>query len=123
MELKSTFLRRSIKDAWRHMSSTLRKAGAQLERKLEATRLALASDIGLRKALGLGNANEAITIHGWIVDTSIEYDHERFNGFLKISLEELLIALRDDAHYLRDPQGLFHPGQQPVGSLGAGQSL
>ena len=35
--------------------------------------------------------------HGWIVDTSIECDHECFNGFLKISVEEMIIALRDDA--------------------------
>lgn len=40
---------------------------------------------------------------GWIVDTSIECDHERFDGFLKVSLEEVLIALRDDRHLLNDP--------------------
>jgi hypothetical protein len=123
MEVKSTFLRRSVKDAWRHMSFTLRKAGLQLERKIAATRLALASDEELRKTLGLADAPEAVAIHGWIVDTSIEYDHERFNGFLKISLEELLIALRDDAHYLGDPQELFGPAQQAGESSGAGQSL
>ena len=42
-------------------------------------------------------------LHGWIVDTSIEADHQRFGGFLKLSLEELLIALRDDRHLLNDP--------------------
>jgi hypothetical protein len=31
----------------------------------------------------------------------------RFSGFLKISLEELLIALRDDADLLADPDGLL----------------
>ncbi|MES2625382.1 MAG: hypothetical protein V4628_08895 [Pseudomonadota bacterium] len=116
MEVKSTFLRRSIKDAWRHMSSTLRKAGLQLQRKIEATRLAVKSDVELREALGLSEMTDVVVIHGWIVDTSIEYDHERFNGFLKISLEELVIALRDDAHYLRNSGGLFPAGQQPVSS-------
>jgi hypothetical protein len=41
------------------------------------------------------------------VDTSIECDHQRFAGFLKISLEELLIALRDDRQLLHDPDGQF----------------
>jgi hypothetical protein len=53
--------------------------------------------------------------HGWIVDTSIECDHQRFAGFLKISVEEMLIALRDDRHLLNDPGGLlagqYEPGQ------------
>ena len=48
-----------------------------------------------------------LPILGWIVDTSIEHDHERFNGFLKVSLEEVLIALRDDRYFLNDPEGLF----------------
>jgi hypothetical protein len=41
------------------------------------------------------------------VDTSIECDHQRFGGFLKLSVEELLIALRDDRHLLHDPDGIF----------------
>lgn len=49
-------------------------------------------------------------MHGWIVDTSIEWDHERFSGFLKLSLEELLIALRDDRGLLTDPEGVFRVG-------------
>ena len=54
-----------------------------------------------------GNAGELDVIYGWIVDTSIECDHQRFGGFLKVSLEELLIALNDDRHLLLDPDGLF----------------
>ena len=46
-------------------------------------------------------------MHGWIVDTSIECDHQRFSGFLKVSLEEVLIALRDDHYLLNDPEGIF----------------
>ena len=48
-----------------------------------------------------------VGFHAWIVDTSIERDHMRFSGFLKISVEELLIALRDDADLLADPDGLL----------------
>jgi hypothetical protein len=45
--------------------------------------------------------------HAWIADTCIECDHQRFGGFLKVSVEELLIALRDDRHLLNDPGGLL----------------
>lgn len=44
---------------------------------------------------------------GLIVDTSIERDHQRFCGFLKISLEEVLMALRDDRHLLNDPANIL----------------
>ena len=44
-------------------------------------------------------------VRGWIVDTCIEHDHEFFSGFLKVSLEEVLIALRDDRHLLNDLDG------------------
>jgi hypothetical protein len=49
-------------------------------------------------------------ITAWIIDTSIECDHQHFHGFLKVSLEEVLIALRDDRHLLNDPNGLFQTG-------------
>lgn len=39
--------------------------------------------------------------------TSIEWDHKLFRGFLKVSLEEVLIALRDDRRLLNDPHRLF----------------
>ena len=41
------------------------------------------------------------------IDTCIEHDHERFSGFLKVSLEEVLIALRDDRHLLNDSLGML----------------
>jgi hypothetical protein len=36
----------------------------------------------------------------------VQYD-QPVNGFLKVSLEEILIALRDDRHLLKDPGGLL----------------
>lgn len=48
--------------------------------------------------------------YGIIADTSIEHDHEHFNGFLKVSVEEILIALRDDRELLTDPIGLLGEG-------------
>jgi hypothetical protein len=34
-------------------------------------------------------------------------DYQRFGGFLKVSVDELIIALRDDRHLLNDPGGLL----------------
>lgn len=107
LEVKSTYLRRSQQDAWQHETTTLRKAGQQLQRKVAAVQLALANDPELAPQLGLDAGPPSTQLHGWIVDTSIECDHQRFGGFLKISLEELLIALRDDRHLLHDPDGIF----------------
>lgn len=107
IEVKSTFMRRSQRDAWLHATTTLRKAGQQLRRKVEAVSLAIASDPGFCTMLGLAEGLIPIQQHVWIADTCIECDHQRFGGFLKISVEELLIALRDDRHLLNDPGGLL----------------
>jgi len=107
IEVKSTFMRRSQRDAWLHATATLRKAGQQLRRKVEAVSLAIASDPGFRTMLGLAEGLIPTQQHVWIADTCIECDHQRFGGFLKVSVEELLIALRDDRHLLNDPGGLL----------------
>jgi len=106
LEIKSTYIRRSLKEAWLHKTSTLRKAGLQISRKLKAVKSALISNEALASLLGFNSADEVQSIRGWIVDTCIEHDHERFNGFLKVSLEEMLIALRDDRHLLNTPHGM-----------------
>lgn len=114
LEVKSTFIRKSVRDAWLHRTTTLRKAGLQLQRKLPVVLAALQADTALRESLGLASAPQPGNVHAWIVDTSIECDHERFSGFLKISLEELLLALRDDCHLLDDPEGLAEDPTQRV---------
>ena len=106
LELKSTYVRRSVKEAWTHRHSTLRKAGLQLNRKVKAVRSALEHSGSLQRALAL-EADCMPEITAWIVDTSIECDHQRFHDCLKVSLEEVLIALRDEQHLLNDPDGLF----------------
>ena len=117
LELKSTYLRRSQQEVWLHETTTLRKAGQQLQRKVEAVRQAVGDPSGLAQGLGLEPGAPFKALCGWIVDTSIEGDHQRFGGFLKISLEELQIALRDDRHFLHDPDGMFvqkDPVNQPA---------
>ena len=107
LEIKSTFLRRSQKDAWLHGKTTLRRAGLQLRRKVQAVDKALTSEEGLASLLDIEPDMSRLPTRGWIVDTSIEHDHERFNGYLKVSLEEVMIALRDDRQLLNDPAGLL----------------
>lgn len=106
LEVKSTFLRKSTQDAWLHKTNTIRKAGLQLRRKVKAVQTALVSDAELALTLN-PNKNKIASVNGWIIDTSIEHDHELFSGFLKVSIEEVLIALRDDSHFLNDPNSLF----------------
>lgn len=53
----------------------------------------------------------------WIADTCIECDDQRFGGYLKVSVGELLITLRDDRHLLDDPGGLL------VGNYGVDDAL
>lgn len=120
LEVKSTYLRRSQQAAWQHETNTLRKAGRQLRRKMLAVQQALLDQPELAQRLGLEAGAFANTARGWIVDTGIECDHQRFGGFLKVSLEELLIALNDDRHLLHDPDGLFSqrapaPSAEPQG--------
>jgi hypothetical protein len=112
-------LRRSRREAWLHATTTLRRAGEQLRRKVEAVSLAIASDPGFRAMLGLTEDRIPARHHGWIADTSIECDHQRFGGFLKVSVEEMIIALRDDPHLLNDPGGLLAGNYGVEGALGA----
>ncbi len=116
MEIKSTFLRRSQRDAWLHATTTLRKAGQQVSRKVSAVRRALAEEVELASSLGIDNLAAPLAMHGWVVDTSIEHDHQRFGGFLKVSLEEVLIALRDDRHLLNDPDGIISGRHRDIAS-------
>lgn len=103
-ELKSTFVRESVQEAWLHLSTTLRKAGRQLVRKQAAVLSVLNDDTVLQIALGLRGPPDSGQVHSWIIDTSLEGDHCFFSGCLKLTLEEVLIALRDDLHHLCEAQ-------------------
>ncbi len=111
IEVKSSFRRRSQREAWLHGKTTLRKAGQQLRRKVEAVSRMLAAESG-GAVLGLTNP---CAVKGIIADTSIEHDHERFNGFLKVTVEEILIALRDDRRFLADTIGVIGKNNEEDG--------
>jgi len=101
IEVKSTYRRNSIKEALQYKKNALRKAGLQIKRKTEAITHLLLTDDRFKSLLGITDASHCKVI-GWIADTSIEFDHEYFNGFLKVSIEEMHIALNDDAGLLMD---------------------
>lgn len=113
-EIKSTFVRETVRDSWLHLNNAVRKAGRQLVRKRETVAAALKVDAELKGALGLETPPLSERIHSWIVDTSIEGDHRFFSGCLKLSLEEMLIALWDDRQHLRDGNlGIAYPRAVP----------
>ena len=102
LEVKSSYMRGSLREAWLHGTMTLRRAGDQLRRKVPA----VVRDAELVADLAPGLASQP-PVHAWIVDTSIEHDHDRFGGFLKISVEELIIALRDERSLLDEADRVF----------------
>jgi hypothetical protein len=100
LEVKSTYIRKTKKEAWIHRTSTLRKAAQQIHRKKIAIQHAIESDDTLCSNLQLPSGEKNVEIHAWIVDTSIEYDQEMIDGFLKISLEGLIVILRNERQLL-----------------------
>jgi len=100
LEVKSTYLRKTRQEAWIHRTTTLRKAAQQLHRKQIAVRHAIESDETLLSNLRLSSVEKNVKIHAWIVDTSIEYDQEIVDGYLKVSLEGLVVILRNERQLL-----------------------
>lgn len=99
IEVKSTYRRSSQREAIRYKDSTLKKAGIQTKNKTSAVKHLLNTDANFQSLLGIKNTNNCKVI-GWIADTSLEYDHEYFNGHLKVSIDELHIALADQVDLL-----------------------
>lgn len=100
-EIKSGYMRKTHRDAWQHRTNTLRKAALQLKRKSTLVIERLTTNPTLSELI-VGRDPNNIHTHSWIIDTSIEHDHEYFEGFLKVSLQEIIIALRNERHLLRD---------------------
>lgn len=90
----------------------------QLVRKHAAVLSVMTGDRALQSALGLQELPACGKPHAWIVDTSIEGDHCFFSGCLKLSLEEILITLRDDRRHLSEGQ-VWTQGQPPARQLAA----
>ncbi|WP_298448579.1 nuclease-related domain-containing protein [uncultured Marinobacter sp.] len=101
LEVKSGFIRASKSEVWMHQTNTLRKAARQLRRKRHALDALLQTDASLKNALELPATDRELTLHSWIVDTSIECDGELIGGFRVVSREVIEVALKDQRHYLQ----------------------
>ncbi len=101
LEVKSGFIRASLSEVWLHRTNTLRKAARQLRRKRRALEPLLQADESLKKELKLPAVDHGLTLHSWIVDTSIECDGELIDGFRVVSREVIEVALNDQKHYLQ----------------------
>lgn len=88
LELKSTYIRTSMQEAWVYKSKVLRKAGHQLYKRVKAVKSLLAENNEFTQKFG-----KHTHIYSWIVDTSFDFDHEYFEGSLKISMFEIMYAL------------------------------
>lgn len=118
IEVKSTYRRSSQREAIGYKNNALRKAGLQIKRKTDAVKHLLLTDNQFKLSLGIDESSHCTSI-GWIADTCMEFDHEYFNDFLKVSVEELHIALNDDANLLMDMTELCGDGKndRETGSL------
>lgn len=108
LEVKSGYIRSNQHEIWLHRTNTLRKAAWQLRRKRQAVVDALTRDEPLRERLGYSDLNVGSNLSAWIVDTSIELDHEQIDGFLVVSLESLQVILRDDRQHLQSAEQAPH---------------
>jgi len=103
-EIKSGYVRQTFETAWIHRTTTLRKAGRQLQRKIESLRMAFPDE--LKAPLGLTGLPGEGRVHGWIVDTSVDFDRERFSGYIKVSMTEVIVALHDSVGILIQDKSL-----------------
>lgn len=103
-EIKSGYVRQTFETAWIHRTTTLRKAGRQLQRKIESLRMAFADE--LKETLGLDAVPDEGRVHGWVVDTTVDFDREKFSGYMKVSMTEVIVALQDRAGMLIEEEAL-----------------
>lgn len=106
IELKSTYVKSSVKEIYEYRNFVLKKAAYQLSRKSEYVR-----DVFL-PSLGLDSSQ--FSIHSWIVDTTLEFDHEYIDGFLKVSFEELVIILNGHKQYLSNMMDNDNTNKNPL---------
>ena len=84
-EVKSTYIRSSIQEIYEYKKFVLNKASYQLDNKVEYIKRHFLSR-------HFEDINDVI-IHSWIIDTTLEFDHEYFGNHLKVSLDEVIIKL------------------------------
>lgn len=92
-EVKSTYIRSSIQEIYEYKNFVLNKASYQLDNKVEYIKRHFLSK-------HFGDINDVI-IHSWIIDTTLEFDHEYFGDHLKVSLDEVIITSNCESEFMK----------------------
>lgn len=92
-EVKSTYIRSSIQEIYEYKKFVLNKASYQLDNKVEYIKRHFLSR-------HFEDINDVI-IHSWIIDTTLEFDHEYFGNHLKVSLDEIIITSNCESEFMQ----------------------
>lgn len=92
-EVKSTYIRSSIQEIYEYKKFVLNKASYQLDNKVEYVKRYFLSR-------HFEDINDVI-IHSWIIDTTLEFDHEYFGNHLKVSLDEVIITSNCESEFMQ----------------------
>jgi len=92
-EVKSTYIRSSIQEIYEYKKFVLNKASYQLDNKVEYIKRHFLSR-------HFEDINDVI-IHSWIIDTTLEFDHEYFGDHLKVSLDEVIITSNCESEFMQ----------------------
>lgn len=98
LEVKTGYIRSSAAEIWLHRNTTLRKASWQLQRKSAKFPTMLLNDESLKQQLDI--SGDDYKLHGWIVDTCIEFDGQLIGCYRVVSRETLEVVMRDEMHML-----------------------
>ena len=92
-EVKSTYIRSSIQEIYEYKKFVLNKASYQLDNKGAYIKRHFLSR-------HFEDINDVI-IHSWIIDTTLEFDHEYFGNHLKVSLDEVIITSNCESEFMQ----------------------
>lgn len=91
-EVKSTYIKSSIQEIYEYRNFTLNKAAYQLSKKVTYVR-----DEFLNQHF---ENIEDVKIQSWIIDTTLEFDHQYFDRHLKISMDEVIVSLKGKTDFM-----------------------
>lgn len=92
-EVKSTYIRSSIQEIYEYKNFTLNKASCQLDKKVEYIKKYFLKEF-------FDDISEVV-LHTWIIDTTLEFDHEYFGDHLKVSLDEVIITSNCESEFMQ----------------------
>lgn len=92
-EVKSTYIRSSIQEIYEYKNFTLNKASYQLDKKVEYIKKYFLKEF-------FDDISEVV-LHTWIIDTTLEFDHEYFGDRLKVSLDEVIITSNCESEFMQ----------------------